>query len=379
MQNSRASFRGCIPCLLSLILTGLFAGCSASTNGPEVTYERATLLQARGQYEDAILAFSDAATKMPDFPDLYFNRGICYESLQLNEKALADYSRCLDLLPEFADAANNRGVVLAKLQRFEEAADQFSLLLEQMPDNVLALRNRGLCFHDLGQFEKALADYNRGVALAADDIETLFQRANLHLDQNSLSLAESDFTAVINLAPDHAKAWMNRGVARYQLGQRESALEDLEKAHELDDNIVIPDLKWLEEGRGSVTAAKPVFAGPAVWHEALQFAMNEAQARGYTNLEIVESFPNHACARLTAEKESATVTLVTALASTDKAENVQVPALTESDATSRFVLIVIASSDGSDKGSAGIRLLRFDEQWTPTADSLTPVINRLKL
>lgn len=365
--------------LFFVLLLLSFSGCSSSGNSPEVTLEKANLLQARGQFEDAIAGYTEAARKLSDNPDVFFNRGICYERLNLNDKALEDYSKCLELAPDYVDAINNRGVVLARVGKYKEAAEQFSALLTLLPNSVLAMRNRGLCYHDLGRFDEALADYQAALKLAPEDAETLFQRGNLYLEQTKLADAVTDYSKVIQIAPGHAKAWMNRGVTRYQQAQLEDALRDLEHAHTLDDNIVIPGLDWLQVGAiTEVATAKPVLESGVSWNECLAYAMTQLTNRSFTQIKIVEEYDESACARLSATKDGQETEVIVSMAAEQSAAHVVIPAVDSAPASSRILMVVTAAEDLSAE-SDNVTILRYEENWTPPANSVTPVTSQLKL
>ncbi|MEQ9409612.1 MAG: tetratricopeptide repeat protein [Fuerstiella sp.] len=368
----------------SLILSLMLSGCSATSESPEVAVEKANMLQARGQFEDAIAAYNTAAEKLPDRADVLFSRGLCYEQLRLFEKALQDYSRCLELDPGHMDALNNKGVVLASMQRFEEAAEQFTLLLHQSADNVLTLRNRGLCFHDLGRFDEAMADYNRGIELAPEDPETWFQRGNLFLEQGQPADAVSDFTRSIELSAEHARAWMNRGVARYKLGQLEAAVSDLEHARELDSNIVIPGLDWVSVGTVTeVVAARPVLAPAAVsqdWSACLSFAIAHLADHGYAETQTSLSLPESRCARLSAVRNEQPVDVYVAFAAGEEPAEVIIPSISDDAADGRpRTLIVIGTHTGPEPDAGEFRVLHLIENWQPKPDQVTPETSRLQL
>ena len=361
------------------LLSSLLVGCTATTDGPEVKLEKARLLQARGQFEDAIVLYSEAEKKITEVPDLYFSRGLCYERLQLHERALEDYERCLNLEPAHIDALNNRGVVLASIARYKEAASQFTALLELMPDNVLALRNRGLCYHDQGEFELAMADYDAGIRLAPEDADTWFQRGNLHLQQKNFDLAEADYSKAIELAESHARAWMNRGVARYQRGDVQEGIVDLLQARQLDDNIVIPGIDWIQAGTVTeVVAAKPVIDVELTEDDsATQFAIDHLESLGHDGVNVAVEFPSHSCFKLSSKKDEKPVDVYVAVVSDESQTSAEIPGVVQSDEESEKMLLVIARQSESDSDESDFRVVQLTESWQPDPATLEPVISRV--
>lgn len=370
---------------LTVILLTIIAGCSASTDSPEIALERGNILLSQSRYEDAIATYDKVADALPERAALFFSRGLCYERLGLNEKAFADYSECLKLDDQHVDAMNNRGVVLANLKRYDEAAKQFSALITLLPENVLALRNRGLCYHDLGRFADALADYNRGIDIAPDDAETWFQRGNLYLEQDEMSDAVADYSHAIKLNESHAKAWMNRGVARYRLGELVNAMKDLEQAQLLDDNIVIPGIDWAKAGSPvEVVAARPILEPlPIVddWSQAIAFATDVLNGRGFQNIEVSEQFLDQQCARLTAKSKDSTAVVYLSLAPSNSVRKVTIPAVVPAtDTSEQRLLLVLQKSDTPQSDSeAPFVILSESSNWQPDTDKLEPLTSRLSL
>ena len=158
---------------------------------------------------------------MPQNPELYFQRGLVYENLDLPEKALADYVG----LSETGRSAHRRSQQQGRsacqtetLRRSHYVA--FSELVDLDREDFLGYRNRGLCRFDMHDNFGALQDYDTALKLnprRSIIVVSAWQRALCrwtHLDA-----AESDFSKAVELDPEFAKAWMNRGVVRYRRGR----------------------------------------------------------------------------------------------------------------------------------------------------------------
>lgn len=380
--RSASHFTAAGLCLITLML---LPGCMASSDSPEITFERGNILSDRGKFDDAVPLYTKALEKLSDDPEIFFRRGLCYENLNLEEKALADYVRCLELDSLHVDAINNKGVVLAKLGKFEEAAAEFTKLISEQPENVLALRNRGLCYHDLGQFDVAIADYNTALKLAPEDGNNWFQRGNIYLEQQKFEEAVADYSKAIEVAPGFAKAWMNRGVALYGLNDREAAVKDLEHARELDDNIVIPGIDWVNAANTAelapvteVTVAKPVLETmSSPWDTCFEFAISHLEKEGFTNIETVEEFRDKRCAKLAATQEDQTVIVYIGCSGEEQEDTVVLPAVGQEDAA-RALLVIRETKvpDSEDKTPA---IEKYQENWPADEEDVQPVIVRVKL
>ena len=384
-RRSNASWPLNYICLFCcILLTIAMVGCMTGQDDPAVTLERANMLSDRGKFDDAIPLYTAALQEFPDREDIYFRRGLCYENLSLNDRALQDYAKCLELQPEHLDAINNRGVVLAKEQRFDEAVEQFTRLIILQPDNILALRNRGLCYHDLEKFELAMQDYNLALEKDQTDVSSWFQRGNAFLEQNLLTEAVADYTKAIEINSEYAKAWMNRGVAKFGLGEQQAAAEDLERAQELDDNIVLPGLDWANIGSATqaaplteMTTAKPILRPvSSSWESILQLGISHLTENGFSNVQIVDNFEEVRCARLRGTKADNTMDVLLGTKGTADAGEVHLPALNEHVPQG---LLIVQDHIDEDSGEVTQTVSTFQENWQPEADAIRSVIVTLSV
>lgn len=368
MKNLTRSFR-----IHSLLLL-LVCGCTASSDSPDVTLEKANILADRGKYEEAIPVYTKAIESFQDRPDVYYKRGVCYENLQIFDKALSNYTKCLELDPDYADAINNKGVVLAQSQQFQAAADQFTLLVEKHPDNVLALRNRGLCLHDLGKYSEAIADYEKAIELEKTDAQTWFQKGNVYLEQDLFEKAIADFNQAIELDSEYAKAWMNRGVAQFHRGNKTEAMSDLRRSSELDSNIVLPGIDWADAADAPaadvVIVAKPVFSENAsAWGAAESFVKSYLVERGFAEVSVEAAYADLNCALVSATKGDVNFRIYVGIKHGAK---VSLPAPVDQPDVTQAMLLIAKSEKESAEDADQFSVSKFDTDWRP--DSLKPVV-----
>ncbi|MBJ7900211.1 MAG: tetratricopeptide repeat protein [Cyanobacteria bacterium RI_101] len=91
----------------------------ALTPPPAIAEPRADWLEERliegmdlgilGDYQGAVLIFSELIQTQPDYAEAYFNRGVAWERLNRWPAALADYSRAIERDPQLAEAYHRRG------------------------------------------------------------------------------------------------------------------------------------------------------------------------------------------------------------------------------------------------------------------------------
>ena len=362
--------RTCLASVASLIL--LISGCAEAPNSPALMLARAKILMDRGQGAEAISELDLALKAMPQNPEVYFQRGLVYENLDLPEKALADYVACLKLDDRRTDALNNKAVQLAKLKRFDEAIIAFSELVDLDREDFLGYRNRGLCRFDMQDASGALQDYDTALKLNPDDTSSWFQRGNVHLSIDNLDAAEGDFTKALELDSEFARAWMNRGVARYRKGEKSLAAEDLTRAQELDSRIVLPAIDFFRDTPPSAAVTAGMAA--SVWDGCRPCIEVVLAERGFTKLVFVREFPDLQCAEITAEFDGQPSTVLVTCQQTGKSTvTLPCPDLPELPGGERRPCSLLVLQMAENNGIAP-KVARFEQQWNPQSQNGSPVI-----
>lgn len=362
----------CVACLAVLV-----TGCAEAPDSSELMLARAKILMDRGQGAEAIPMLDLALKSTPLNPEVYFQRGLVYENLDLPEKALADYVTCLKLDARRTDALNNKAVQLAKLQRYEEAISTFSELVDLDREVFLGYRNRGLCRFDMRDDAGALQDYDTALKLNPDDASSWFQRGNVYMAMDHLDAAESDFSKALELDAEFAKAWMNRGVARYRRGAKSLAAEDLKMAQELDSNIILPAIDFFNED--STSAAAKAVPTSSAWDSCRPWIEEELTERGFTKLVIVREFPDLKCAELTGEFDGQLSTvLVTCQQTGTSTVTLPCPDLLKLAGGERRPCSLLVLQMPDDNGTAP-KVSRFAQQWNPQTQNGSPVIMEYEL
>ncbi len=324
---------------LSLATLLLSSGCSRSAETPEVKLERARILMQRGRPAEAVPVLNEVSSADIENDEVYYQRGVAHEQLDLLDKALEDYSLCLKYAPDRHDALNNKAVVLAKMEKFAEAANEFQKLVEDSPEDPLAYRNRALCFADLKRFDEALADYAKAIELAPSDPAGWFQRANVYLTQKRYEEAIADYTRAIELDGQLSMAIMNRGVAYYRTRNLDAAKKDLARAQEMDESIVIPDIDFFDAGKTAPSADSA-----ASWNTFRSASESILAEQGLRDIKFESEFPRLLCGICNASHAEGTRRVLVCGRGSDGL--VFVPDVEPSSASSDSILILRVSEAG---------------------------------
>jgi lipoprotein NlpI len=90
---------------------------------------------------------------------LYYDRGVLYDSVGLRSLARLDFSHALQLEPKLTDAYNFLGIHLTQLKEFSQAYEKFDSVLELLPEHEYAHLNRGIALYYGDRPELAAQDF----------------------------------------------------------------------------------------------------------------------------------------------------------------------------------------------------------------------------
>jgi len=93
--------------------------------------------------------------------ELYYDRGVRYDSVGLSALARLDFNRALRLKPDLYDAYNFLGIQFTQMQEFIQAYDAFDSALDLNPEHQYAYFNRGIALYYGGRPQLAITDLSR--------------------------------------------------------------------------------------------------------------------------------------------------------------------------------------------------------------------------
>jgi Flp pilus assembly protein TadD len=233
--------------------------------------EKADCLITLEQFDEASRALETALLIKPTDARPYALKGMILEKRGFLTRAQDEYSRALYYDPHSITALRMRYQVLLKNGRPREALEDVNALarLERHQPEIFLTRAR---IHvKLKEFDKAAADFNTAEQLGGPndqitkekvqvyfmtgrphmaldaltehlkkqphDPEALVLKALSHIQLNELPAAERILADVLAKHPDQAGAYLYGGVAAARRGDRDGALEYLNRAVELDPTL----------------------------------------------------------------------------------------------------------------------------------------------
>ncbi|MGB2808642.1 MAG: tetratricopeptide repeat protein [Sedimentisphaerales bacterium] len=150
--------------------------------------------------------------------------------------------RVLDREPNSLSAMNSLAMLLQMTGRPAEAAAFYHRILKLQPDNVIVINNLAwiLC-EEQGKHEEALHLADRGLKIAPNYVDLIDTRGVAYYRLGQFEKARQDFNTCLTLYPKGTPAltatYFHLGRVLAELGQKKEAIENLNKALELNTEI----------------------------------------------------------------------------------------------------------------------------------------------
>jgi tetratricopeptide (TPR) repeat protein len=135
--------------------------------------------------------------------------------------------------PNLADAYLLRGRAYTQERLFPQAIDDFTKYVGLKPSDATGYYFRGLARADMGRSDEAVADANEIQRLAPSDTRSYNLRGWTHYVHGRNAQADEEFSAAIKMRASDL-LYVNRALARMELGHYSEAEADLKEAYALN-------------------------------------------------------------------------------------------------------------------------------------------------
>jgi len=131
-------------------------------------YERGKVFFDRGDWDTAILEFTEAIRLDPGDAIVYNNRGAAYDNKGDYDHAISDYTQAIRLDPNDSVFYNNRGAAYYDKGDYDRAIADLTQAIRLEPDNAVIYFNRGSAYKAKRDTTRANADYAKAKELGYD-------------------------------------------------------------------------------------------------------------------------------------------------------------------------------------------------------------------
>ena len=181
--------------IINLMFLLSFTALAAQTQ--QEIFDNGVLLFKRGQYQDAIDAFSKLIEIAPGHADAYKNRGVSYMKQEKFDLAIKDFQIAKELFPELKGLYSNLGVAWYYKKEYVKAIKSYDTELEMAPENYLAYFNRALCLAKLDKDDEALDDIEKTLNLKPDFYWAICYKADLLAQKGNTAKAIETYKEAI--------------------------------------------------------------------------------------------------------------------------------------------------------------------------------------
>ncbi|KAI8916097.1 hypothetical protein EDD86DRAFT_268223 [Gorgonomyces haynaldii] len=158
-------------------------------------------------------------------PNIYLQRGICYEYLEDWNEASNQFTLCINFAPHYAKAYYHRGLCKIYVKQ-KGGVDDLDLAIQHDPKFFDAYLSRASYYQQIGDFEKGVDDCNMALQLEPTSIRALLLRGICRTRMGDQQRALADFTKAITFDKASAYAFFNRAIAYEMLGDYDNAIKD---------------------------------------------------------------------------------------------------------------------------------------------------------
>ncbi len=154
----------------------------------------------RGEYDEAVMRFTEVIASHPEAVAPYVNRGMSYAAIACHDEALADFDHARQLDPALPSPLAHRAALHWEREEYEAAIADYTAALELDPNNAELQFSRAQANHLCEHYTEAVADYSRVIERYPQAWLALINRASVYDKLGLASLANADVTVASRLA-----------------------------------------------------------------------------------------------------------------------------------------------------------------------------------
>ncbi|MFN6297141.1 MAG: tetratricopeptide repeat protein [Microcystis sp.] len=210
----------------------------------DIWIERGGQLWRLRRYEEAIKAF-DEAIKQNDPKNVYlawYGKGFALGNLGKYQPAIEALQQAINTLPKREDLKNFHSSILQKqsvvyryLENYEQALTVINQAISLLPNNPNSYNEKSSVLSRLKRYDEELAAITQAINLAPR-AAWYYNRGILYYNQQKYKLALDDYNKAIELNPNYALAYYNRGNLYRRQQKYKLALDDYNQAIKINPN-----------------------------------------------------------------------------------------------------------------------------------------------
>lgn len=211
--------------------------------------ERGLAYLDKGDYDKAILDFTQAVSLNPGYADGYYNRGLSYFKKADYDKAILDFSQAIKLNKQIQKAYYNRGLSYYIKKQYDSAVSDFKQVLSITPDFTEVYNFLCSSYSSGGKHKEASDCYARTREIKKNNISRLDELGQAFIAGAKFREAIEVYKKILEIEPNLAVAHNNLAVAYYYDKQYDLATKHIEIAQQLGYEVNPKFLEFIEPHR----------------------------------------------------------------------------------------------------------------------------------
>jgi len=204
-------------------------------------------LKLKDKLNEAVEELRRAEALDPQQPDVHYTLGLTLWQMGDLDGSVTELHKAIQAKPDYAEAYYMLGTVLKQQSKLQESAQALRDAIRLQADFAGAHTTLAGVLRQLGDKDGAAAEGKLGADLARQKTDlqaALFATNSGRRLRNvgDLDGAVSQFRAAIRAVTDYAPAHFELAIALRQMGKKEEAAAEFQKAAALDPKLAAPQL-----------------------------------------------------------------------------------------------------------------------------------------
>ncbi len=166
--------------------------------------------------------------------EIFYKQGDDYYQKNNFEQAIAQYSQAIKKDAKHTPSYSRRGQAYCKIGQYAKAIADLNEAIKQNSNDVAAYFFRATSHYNLKNYDKALLDYNKASEMGFSSDAALYNnRGVIRFYQNDMLGALDDYNRALQLDPKRADTYIARALIYKRQGKKDLSLQDINQAIEL--------------------------------------------------------------------------------------------------------------------------------------------------
>jgi tetratricopeptide (TPR) repeat protein len=188
-----------------------------------MSVDTAIELYNKGEYKQAIDAFSVVLEQCPENAELYNNIALCYANLGDNDRAEKNYLRAQELNPKLAQVYINLADIYYRNKDMASGVGLMTVGVSELPDNMVLRHYLARFYMEDAKLDLAVDELENILEKQPDNYDVYYDLGKVHFELGNYACAIENFENVLEYKNENP--WIY-----YYLGEAYEANDEIDKA-----------------------------------------------------------------------------------------------------------------------------------------------------